>query len=102
MAKSDKTVGLEINLATGTEYSIGEVAKKLIRMIRPHARIVCDKKRVRPKNSEVERLLGSPEKLFSLSNWRPQYSLDEGLERTVRWFSDTDNLNQYKPHIYNV
>ena len=102
LAKSDKTTGQEINLATGTEYSIGDVAERLIRMIRPQARIVCDKERIRPENSEVERLLGSAEKLFSLTHWRPQYDLAEGLERTVKWFSDKKNLSQYKPQNYNV
>lgn len=102
LAKSDNTIGQEINLATGTEYSIGDVAERLIQMTRPQARIVCDEDRIRPKSSEVERLLGSAEKLFALTNWRPQYSLTEGLERTVKWFSDQENLRQYKPQNYNV
>lgn len=102
LAKSDKAIGEEINLATGTEHSVGDVANMLIQMIRPQARIVCDVKRIRPKDSEVERLLGSAEKLFSLTNWRPQFDLSEGLERTVAWFSDENNLRQYKPQTYNV
>ncbi len=102
LAKSDQTIGQEINLATGTEHSIGDVADELIQMIRPQARIVCDEERIRPENSEVERLLGSAEKLFSLTHWRPEYSLSEGLEKTVRWFSDKNNLCQYKPDNYNV
>jgi len=102
LAKSDKTIGQEINLATGIEYSVGHVANELIHMIRPQAKIVCDEKRIRPKNSEVERLLGSSEKLYSLTNWKPRYSLKEGLEKTVNWFSDKKNLRQYKPDNYNI
>ncbi len=50
------------------------------------------RQRIRPKNSEVERLLGSTEKLFSLTNSRPQISLDAGLQRTVDWFSEKSSL----------
>jgi len=102
LAKSDKSTGQEINLATGVEHSIGEVASKLIQLLRPEAKIVCDEQRLRPIDSEVERLLGSAEKLFSLTDWRPKTSLDEGLQRTVSWFKDRDNMRQYKPDDYNI
>lgn len=62
IAKSDKTIGEEINIATQKEISIGDLAKELIRQINPKARIVCDEQRLRPEKSEVNRLLGSNEK----------------------------------------
>ena len=102
LAKSDNAIGQEINLATGIEYSIGAVANELIRKIRPQARIVCSEERIRPQNSEVERLLGSTEKLFSLTNWRPQISLDAGLQRTVDWFSEKSSLRARRPDVYIV
>jgi len=102
LAKSDNTIGEEINLATGIEYSIEAVANELIKIIRPSARIICDKERIRPENSEVERLVGSTDKLFKLTNWRPQFNLREGLEKTIAWFSDKDNLGRYKPNSYNI
>ena len=56
--ESDKTIGEEINIATQKEISIGQLAEELIRQINPNARIVCDEERLRPKKSEVNRLLG--------------------------------------------
>ncbi|MBR4462208.1 MAG: NAD-dependent 4,6-dehydratase LegB [Erysipelotrichaceae bacterium] len=98
--KSDKTIGEEINIATQREISIGELAEELIRQIAPDAKIVCDDIRVRPEKSEVERLLGSNEKIKALTAWRPQYTLEEGLKETIGFFRD--NLDKYKVDIYNL
>ena len=98
--KSDKTIGEEINIATQREISIGELAEELIRQIDPEAKVVCDQQRVRPEKSEVERLLGSNEKIKSLTNWRPQYTFEEGIAETIEFFRD--NLDKYKADIYNV
>lgn len=98
--RSEKTIGEEINIATQREISIGELAEELIRQIAPDARIVCDDIRVRPEKSEVERLLGSNEKIKALTAWRPQYSLEEGLKETIAFFRD--NLDKYKVDIYNL
>lgn len=98
--ESDNTVGEEINIATQREISIGELANELIRQIQPSATIVCDEQRIRPKNSEVERLLGSNEKIRRLTGWVPQYSLEDGLSETIAWVRD--NMDKYKVDIYNV
>lgn len=102
IARSDKTTGEDINIATGKEISIGDLAEKLIEMIEPSARVVKDGMRLRPKKSEVERLLGCNKKMMRLTRWKPGYSLDEGLEKTVEWFRDPGNLKLYKPDNYNV
>ena len=102
IAKADNTAGEEINIATQSEISIGDLAKKIANMIDPSIRVVEDKKRVRPKKSEVERLLGSNEKIKKLTGWMPAYTLDEGLAETLKWFKDDENLKQYKADIYNV
>ena len=98
--RSDRTIGEEINIATQKEISIGELAEELIRQIAPDAKIVCDDIRVRPEKSEVERLLGSNEKIKALTAWRPQYTLEEGLKETIGFFRD--NLDKYKVDIYNL
>ncbi len=102
IAKSDKTIGEEINIATQSEISIGDLAQTLINLINPIAKIICDKLRIRPEKSEVYRLFGSNEKLKKLTNWKQKYSLEEGLKETIKWFSDKENLKQYKAEIYNV
>ncbi|WP_404405205.1 NAD-dependent 4,6-dehydratase LegB [Jeotgalibacillus malaysiensis] len=100
IAKSEKTIGEEINIATQDEISIGQLAEELIRQINPAAKIICDEQRLRPENSEVNRLLGSNEKIKSLTNWSPQYTFEEGLAETIEFFKD--NLSKYKADIYNI
>jgi NAD dependent epimerase/dehydratase len=100
IAKSAKTIGEEINIATQKEISIGQLAEELIRQIKPNAKIVCDEQRLRPEKSEVNRLLGSNEKIRRLTGWNPQYTFEEGLAETIEFFRH--NLNKYKIDIYNV
>lgn len=98
--KSDKTIGQEINIATQKEISIGELANELIRQINPKARVVCDEERLRPEKSEVNRLLGSNEKIRKLTSWKPQYTLEAGLAETITFLRQ--NLDEYKVDIYNI
>lgn len=102
IAESDNTIGEEINIATQDEISIGDLAQKLINQIRPSAQIVTDEQRVRPAKSEVERLLGSNAKIKQLTGWEPEWSFDQGLEPTIKWFQEPTNLAAYKSDIYNV
>ncbi len=100
IAKSDKTVGQEINIATQQEISIGELAQEIINQINPNAKIVCDEQRLRPEKSEVNRLLGSNEKIKELTNWKQQYSFSEGIHETIEWLKQ--NMDMYKADIYNI
>ena len=100
IAASNKTIGEEINIATQTEISIGQLAEEIIRQINPHAKIVCDRERLRPENSEVNRLLGSNEKIKKLTNWSQKYSITEGITETIEWVKE--NLNHFKADIYNL
>ena len=98
--KSDKTVGEEINIATQQEISIGQLAEELIRQINPSAVIKCDNQRLRPEKSEVNKLLGSNEKIKELTAWEPRYSFEEGLADTIAFFQT--HLDKYKAGIYNL
>ena len=98
--ESEKTIGEEINIATQHEISIGELSEELIRQINPNAKIVCDEERLRPEKSEVNRLLGSNKKIKELTDWKPVYSFEEGLSETISFFKD--NMDKYKPDIYNI
>jgi dTDP-glucose 4,6-dehydratase len=102
IAKSDKTIGEEINIATQSEITIGQLAQEMIDQINSKAKIVCDEQRLRPEKSEVNRLFGSNEKIKRLTDWRPKYTLTEGIRDTIEWFKDKENLRQYKPGIYNL
>ncbi|MGD0207884.1 MAG: NAD-dependent 4,6-dehydratase LegB [Verrucomicrobiota bacterium] len=102
IAKSDKTVGQEINIASGIEISIGQLAGELIAQVNRDAKIVCEPARLRPEKSEVERLLGCNRKLLSLTAWKPQFSLAQGLAETIAWLRVPANFARYKTSIYNI
>ncbi|HLK28167.1 MAG TPA: NAD-dependent 4,6-dehydratase LegB [Puia sp.] len=102
IAKADHVAGEEINISTQQEISILDLAQTLIELINPGASIVSDDVRLRPEKSEVERLLGSNEKIKKLTGWQPDYNLKRGLEETINWFADKKNLAHYKSDIYNL
>ena len=100
IAESDKTIGEEINIATQREISIGDLAKEIIAQINSDAEIVCDEKRLRPEKSEVNRLLGDNTKIKALTNWKQQYTFEEGIAETIAWIRE--HMQAYKTDIYNV
>lgn len=102
IAKCDALIGHEVNIATQSEISIGDLAQIIINKINPGARVVTDMQRSRPVKSEVFRLLGSNEKLKKYTTWQQQVSLKEGLEETIDWFKNKENLKHFKSDIYNV
>lgn len=98
--KSNQTIGEEINIATQKEISIGQLAKELIHQINPNAKIICDEQRLRPEKSEVNRLLGSNKKILELTDWKINYTFEEGLAETIDFFRH--NMDKYKTDIYNL
>ncbi len=102
IAKSDLCIGEEVNIATQSEISVGDLAQKLIDQINPKAVIISDDQRLRPEKSEVERLFGGNSKILSLSNWTQKVQLEQGLQKTIEWFSKPENLKLYKSNIYNI
>lgn len=100
VASSDKTIGEVVNAGSNYEISIGELVKKISYIIGKDIDIICDEDRLRPKNSEVERLWADNKKIKELTGWEPKYSLDEGLKITIAWLEKS--LKLYKTDIYNV
>jgi dTDP-glucose 4,6-dehydratase len=98
--EADGVEGEVINLGTGTEVSIGDVAERILRMLGEDVPVVLDQERLRPRDSEVERLVAGTAKAQRLLSWEPAISLDEGLKRTVEWLKGS--LEAYKTSIYNV
>ena len=103
--KSKKTIGEIINIGTGSEISIEKIIKLTNQITGNNKKIVVDKQRVRPKNSEVLRLCASNKKAKKLLNWKPTLigikGFEEGLRKTIKWFQDSENTQQYKSNIYN-
>lgn len=102
LAECDAAVGQEVNIATGVEHSVGDVAKFLISEINPAASIVSDEQRLRPDASEVFRLIGDNKKITSLTDWRPENNIETGLKKTVAWFRQPQNISRYKAWLYNL
>jgi NAD dependent epimerase/dehydratase len=102
LAEADKAIGEEVNIASGTEFSVGEVARILIEEINPQARVIAADERIRPENSEVVRLIGDNSKLKALTGWQPGFDFETGLRDTVGWFRRPENLARYKAWHYNV
>lgn len=102
IASADNTLGQEINIATQSEISIGDLADRLIALINPAARIVTDDQRLRPRDSEVFRLFGSNRKIRDLTGWAPADDLTSGLAKTIAWFRHPEHLARYKHDIYNL
>ena len=100
IAESDKTIGEEINIATQQEISIGDLAQEIISQINPKAKIICDEQRLRPEKSEVNRLLGSNEKIKKLTDWKQQYTFEQGIAETIEWIRA--HMEVYNTDIYNV
>lgn len=100
-AELSKVAGEEINIATEREVTMEATLRTIASLMGAEVDWVVDPERLRPSKSEVRRLLGSAQKLRSLTGWEPQFTLEQGLERTIAWFSNPDNLKMYKSNIYN-
>ena len=106
IAESDKTVGEVINIGSNYEVSIGDTVKLIAELMNKEIDIDTDTKRIRPENSEVERLWAENAKAKKLTGWEPTYGQREGFKRglqeTIAWFRNPENIRQYKPGEYNI
>ena len=106
VAESDQTIGEVINIGSNYEISIGETVKIIAEIMKVNLEIESDSQRIRPENSEVERLWADNRKANKLTGWAPAYGgvegLKRGLQETVAWFTNTEHLRQYKPGEYNI
>lgn len=101
LAQTPGIEGREINIATGTEISMGDTLRLIAELMEADVNYVVDPQRLRPTSSEVMRLCGDNSLITSLTPWRPQVSIREGLRQTIQWFTNPENLRRYKPEIYN-
>ena len=104
--ESDRGLGEVINLGSNYEISIKDTAHLIAKLMHADIEIETDEQRLRPQKSEVERLWADNKKAAKLLNWKPEFSnldgLSRGLEKTIEWFSDVQNLRNYKSDRYNI
>jgi nucleoside-diphosphate-sugar epimerase len=102
IAGCDEAIGRAINICSGREISVGELAGLILKKMRCGKAVSRDNARVRPSGSEVGRLMGDNSLVSSLTGWEPAYTLEKGLSETIKWFSSGDNIRRYKEGIYNI
>lgn len=96
----EAAIGQVTNVGTGSEASIGNLLKIIVKMMGIEPRITVDSVRIRPEKSEVDRLMCNNFKAQELLDWKPKVGLEEGLRRTIEWFQQ--HLDRYKADVYNV
>jgi len=100
--KSEILFGEVTNIGMKTEISIGELAKLIANTMNIQLTIKSSEERIRPENSEVERLFCDNTKLLKHTSWNPKYSLEQGITEVVEWMKKPENLNYFKADKYNV
>lgn len=99
-------LGEVINFGSNFEISVGDTAQLIAEVMNVEIEIITDEVRLRPENSEVERLWADNAKAKQLLGWQPSHSgrdgFKRGLAKTAEWFSQADNLRSYKADIYNL
>ena len=102
LADSDNTIGKEINIASNHEISIGDTLDLIKELMNSNVKYIGDNRRIRPNKSEVFRLWGDNTLIKKLTGFKPEYSIETGLKKTIEWFLKPENLIKYKPNIYNL
>ncbi len=101
MCNTDGIEGEIINIGSSNEISIGDLGQKIKELMQSDIAITSTAERIRPEKSEVNRLSANINKASKLIDWKPSYSLTEGLKLTIDWFSNEENLRNYKT-LYNI
>lgn len=102
LAKSEKTVGETVNIGSNFEISIRDTFELIKKNMNSNVDFVVDPQRIRPGKSEVQRLWCDNTKINELTGFVPEYSMEQGIIETIKWFTNKENLSHYKSHIYNV
>lgn len=94
--------GEVFNIGSNFEISVNDLFYMINKLMGTNAIIIEDKKRIRPEKSEVFRLWCDNSKIVNQLGFKPDYSLEDGLAKTITWFKNSENLSKYKSNIYNV
>jgi NAD dependent epimerase/dehydratase len=102
LAKSDETIGEIVNIGSNFEISIKDTFELIKKIMNSNVQFEVDPQRIRPQKSEVSRLWCDNSKIKQLTGFKPQFSMEYGLTKTIEWFAEPSNLNHYKTNLYNV
>ncbi len=102
VSKEDKLIGRVVNIGSNTENSIEIIVNLIQKIMNKNIKILTDKKRIRPKNSEVFRLNCDYSLLKSFTNYEPLTEIEVGLKKTIEWFIKPENKIYYNAEKYNI
>lgn len=102
LAECDAAIGKTVNIGSNYEISVQDTFDLIRELMGSSVELVTDPNRIRPEKSEVFRLWCDNTLINSLTGFKPEVDVREGLKRTIDWFSKPENLAKYKTHIYNV
>lgn len=102
LSECDKAIGKTVNIGSNFEISVEETLNIIQELMDSNVELLTDEQRLRPKKSEVLRLWCDNTLLRSLTGFEPQVDIRDGLQQTINWFTEPDNLRQYKSNIYNI
>ena len=102
LAESDASIGETINIGSNFEISIGDTLNIIKELMQSDVEFITDNERIRPEKSEVFRLWCDNTKIEKLTGFKPQVDIREGLQKTIDWIIQPENLKSYKAEIYNV
>ena len=102
LAECDESIGETVNIGSNFEISIGDTLNLVKELMNSDVEFVVDENRIRPSKSEVFRLWCDNSKIKELTGFKPQVNIKEGLQKTIDWITQPDNLKKYKSEIYNV
>jgi len=102
LAECDDAIGQTVNIGSNFEISIGDTLNLIKELMCSDVEFVVDNDRIRPSKSEVFRLWCDNSRIEELTGFKPKFDIKEGLQRTIEWITQPDNLKGYKSEIYNV
>lgn len=102
LCECDQAVGQVVNIGSNYEISMLDVFNIIKELMNSNISLKTDEQRLRPEKSEVMRLWCDNTKIKQLTDFKPTYSIRDGLKITINWFMDSRNLNKYKINIYNI
>ena len=102
LAECDKSIGQTVNIGSNFEISIGDTLNIIKKLMDSDVQFTTDNERIRPSKSEVFRLWCDNSKIEKLTGFKPQIDIEQGLQKTIDWITQPENLKKYKSEIYNV
>ena len=102
LGECDNSIGETVNIGSNLEISVGDTLNIIKELMKSDVKFTKDKKRIRPVKSEVFRLLCDNTKLKKLTGFEPTVSVREGLQKTIDWFTENKNIQNFKANIYNL